>query len=214
MSEDISDIIQEEVIESTTPIVEPSSPALTPFPIIVEPVVPEINTAEVLIEITKITFQQIFENFLNQNKEIINKFNVKITPEMKKYFLFLCKQRPYVFNQLELSFKNIIVDDKIDIKDIPEIIVMVNIIYKVIKKDKLLISTIDRYELIKTFLHLLFMIYASKTNIHNTQLMNDVNKIIETSIELIKLKSFKAPTMFSAVWSLVTPFLMALRITN
>ena len=85
MSEDISDIIQEEeVIESTTPIVEPSSPALTPFPIIVEPVVPEINTAEVLIEITKITFQQIFENFLNQNKEIINKFNVKITPEMKK----------------------------------------------------------------------------------------------------------------------------------
>ena len=187
---------------------------LVPFPIIVEPVIPQINKQEVLFEITKITFHQIFENFLGQNKATLKTFNGSLTREMRKYFLFLCRQRPNLFTQLELSFKKIIIDDKIDMKDIPEIIVMVKIIYKVIKKDNYLIATIDRYEIIKTLLQLLFMIHASKNGIHNVDLMDNINKIIETSIELIKLRSFKKPNVFSYMWSLVTPLLMAVRITN
>ena len=213
MSEpDFDEALIEQVVEPE-PIIEPPS-LLVPFPIIVEPVIPQINKQEVLFEITKITFHQIFENFLGQNKATLKTFNGSLTREMRKYFLFLCRQRPNLFTQLELSFKKIIVDDKIDMKDIPEIIVMVKIIYKVIKKDNYLIATIDRYEIIKTLLQLLFMIHASKNGIHNVDLMDNINKIIETSIELIKLRSFKKPNVFSYMWSLVTPLLMAVRITN
>lgn len=213
MSEpDFDEALIDQVVEPD-PVIEPPS-LLTPFPIIVEPVIPQINKQEVLFEITKITFHQIFENFLGQNKATLKTFNGSLTREMRKYFLFLCRQRPNLFTQLELSFKKIIVDDKIDMKDIPEIIVMVKIIYKVIKKDNYLIATIDRYDIIKTLLQLLFMIHASKNGIHNAELMDNINKIIETSIELIKLRSFKKPNVFSYIWSLVTPFLMALIITN
>jgi hypothetical protein len=213
MSEsDFDEALIEQVVEPE-PIIEPPS-LLVPFPIIVEPVIPQINKQEVLNEITKITFHQIFENFLGQNKTTLKTFNGSLTREMRKYFLFLCRQRPNLFTQLELSFKKIIVDDKIDMKDIPEIIVMVKVIYKVIKKDNYLIATINRYDIIKTLLQLLFMIHASKNGIHNAELMDNINKIIETSIELIKLRSFKNPTVFSYIWSLVTPLLMAVRVTN
>ena len=42
------------------------------------------STNEVMVEITKITFNQIFENFLNQSEEQLNKFSIKLSSEMKR----------------------------------------------------------------------------------------------------------------------------------
>jgi hypothetical protein len=52
-------------------------------------------------------------------------------------------------------------------------------------------SNVDPYELIKTLLEMLFKIYLEKHGISNPELEVLVNQIIEVSINLIKLKSFK-----------------------
>ena len=105
------------------------------------------STNEVMVEITKITFNQIFENFLNQSEEQLNKFSIKLSSEMKTYFLLLCKEKPAFFNEVEVSLKNIIMDDKIDTKDIPEIMILVYKVYGIIKCDKN-VPNVDPYELI------------------------------------------------------------------
>jgi hypothetical protein len=97
-----------------------------------------------------VTFVQLFENFL---KEDLSKFNVKLTPEIQQYFLLICKQKPDLFGDFEKSLKQIILDNKIDTKDIPEILVLVNKIHTILKEDKSL-HIIDHYEVIKILLHL------------------------------------------------------------
>jgi hypothetical protein len=150
------------------------------------------STNEVMVEITKITFNQIFENFLNQSEEQLNKFSIKLSSEMKTYFLLLCKEKPAFFNEVEVSLKNIIMDDKIDTKDIPEIMILVSKVYGIIKGDKN-VPKVDPYELIKTLLHQLFIIYTETNKIHNSELVGSLIKIIEASIDLVKLKSIKVP---------------------
>jgi hypothetical protein len=154
--------------------------------------VTEVTTNEVISGITKITFNQIFENFLNQSEAELNNFRIKLTPEMKTYFLLLCKNKPDFFKEVEVSLKNIIMDDKIDTKDIPEIITLVSKVYGIIKGDKN-VPKVDPYELIKTLLKQLFIIYTETNKIHNAELVIALVSIIDASIDLVKLKSIKVP---------------------
>ena len=62
------------------------------------------------------------------------------------YFLLLCKEQPDFFKDIESSLKKIILDNKIDTKDIPEIILLVTKAYQIIKSDKG-VPQIDPYEL-------------------------------------------------------------------
>jgi len=142
--------------------------------------------------IVKITFNQVFENFLNQNEEELKKINITLTPEMKRYFLLLCKYKPDFFNDVESSLKKIIMDDKIDAKDIPEIIILVKKVYEIINGDKK-VPKVDPYELIKTLLQHLFIIYTETNKIQNSELVIALVSIIEASINLVKLKTIKVP---------------------
>ena len=104
----------------------------------------------------------------------------------------LCKDKPDFFNEVEVSLKNIIMDDKIDTKDIPEIIILVSKVYGIIKGDKN-VPKVDPYELIKTLLKQLFIIYTETNKLHNAELVIALVSIIDASIELVKLKSIKVP---------------------
>ncbi len=136
------------------------------------------------------TFLKLFEIFLTQDQTILTekltKLSIKLTPEVQKYFLLLCKEYPELFGLFEESLKKIILDDRIDSKDIPDILVLVSKIYKIVKENKGL-PIVDPYELIKTLIHLGFIIYIETNNIENKEAILDLLRIIDASINLIKL---------------------------
>lgn len=136
------------------------------------------------------TFLKLFEIFLTQDQsnlaEKFTKFDIKLTPEVQKYFLLLCKESPDLFGSFEETLKKIILDDRINSKDISDILVLVSKVYRIIKENKG-IPIVEPYELIKTLIKLGFVVYIETNKIENPQLLLDLLKIVESSIDLIKL---------------------------
>jgi hypothetical protein len=148
-------------------------------------------TNDLIIEITKITFSQIVESFLNENK--LHTLSIPVSPEIQKYLLLLCKEKSCFFSDVEISLNKIILDNKIDTKDIPEIILLVAKVYEIITTDTKVDSKVDPYELIKTILNMVFTLYIETNKVQNKQLATELLKIIDVSIDLIKLKSINLP---------------------
>lgn len=132
------------------------------------------------------TFVQLFELFLTQDQNNLLKFNIKLTPEVQQYFILLCKESPELFGTFEENLKKIISDDKINTKDIPDILLLVSKVYSIIKTNKG-IPTIDPYELIKSLLHVALAVYIDTNKIENSLLLLDLLNIVDSSIDLIKM---------------------------
>lgn len=136
------------------------------------------------------TFLKLFEIFLTQDESILaekfTKFDVKLTPEIQKYFLLLCKESPDLFGLFEETLKKIMLDDRINSKDISDILVLVSKVYRIIRENKG-VPIVDSYELIKILIQLVFIVYIETNKIENSQLLLDLLKIVESSIDLIKL---------------------------
>ena len=141
----------------------------------------------VVIEITKLTFSQLVESFLNENK--LHTLSIQVSPEIQKILLLLCKEQSCFFSDVEISLNKIILDNKIDTKDIPEIILLVAKVYEIITADTKVFSMVDPYEFIKTILNMVFALYIETNKVQNKQLATELLKIIDVSIDLIKLKS-------------------------
>ena len=145
----------------------------------------------VVIEITKLTFSQLVESILNENK--LHTLSMTVSPEIQNYLLLLCKEQSCFFSDVEISLNKIILDNKIDTKDIPEIILLVAKVYDIITADTTVstkvVSKVDPYELIKTILNIVFTLYIETNKVQNKQLATELLKIIDVSIDLIKLKS-------------------------
>jgi hypothetical protein len=186
---DPKDVVNEVIL---TKVEEEKTQDLDPKDVFKADVVKEVILTEVMIDITRITFSQMLENFLNQNKDKLESLSIKLTPEIQTYLLILLKDKSSFFNDIDSSLKKIILDDKIDLKDIPEIIVLVTKVYKIINTDKG-IPKVDPYELIKNILHIVFTLYIETNKVQNNELATDLLKIIDVSIDLIKLKAIKPP---------------------
>jgi hypothetical protein len=149
----------------------------------------------VVIEITKLTFSQLVESFLNENK--LHTLSIQVSPEIQNFLLLLCKEQSCFFSDVEISLNKIILDNKIDTKDIPEIILLVTKVYEIITTDTTVFSKVDTkfdpYELIKTILNMVFTLYIETNKVQNKQLATELLKIIDVSIDLIKLKSINLP---------------------
>ena len=149
-----------------------------------------------MVEIVNLTLQQMFERFLSQNKEELEKYNIKLNPELKNYFLILCKENAPFFTEIENSFKLIILDNTINTKDIPELLKIVIKIYDIVK-NKHVKSKADPYEIIETILHILFMLYIETNKKYDAESANEsvnqIVKIIKVAVELLKLSGIKIP---------------------
>ena len=154
----------------------------------------ETESKDVLVDIVNLTLQQMFENFLNQNKEELDKYSIKLNPDLQKYCLAFCKENPTFFTEIEESLKLIILDNTINTKDIPELLKIVMKIYEIIK-NKQSVSNVDPYEVIEIVLHVLFMLYIQTNKNYDMESANksieQIVKIIRLSIELLKMPQIK-----------------------
>lgn len=132
------------------------------------------------------TFVQLFEFFLAQEQEKLVKFNVKLSPEIQQYFLLLCKESPELFGSFEETFKRIISDNKINSKDIPDILVLVSKVHTIIKTNKG-VPTLAPYELIKSLLHVTVYVYFENNKIDDSLTKLDILNIIDSAIDLIQI---------------------------
>jgi hypothetical protein len=159
-----------------------------------EAVKPELHIQTELtdIDINK-TILQLLVDLLSQNDDKLNNMNIHVTPEMRGYLLVVCKEYPDFFATVESTLKNIISDNKIDTKDIPEILILISKLYVIIRQHKHEINKLEPNTVVKTLLHILFVLYIQNHNIENDTLATAVVKIIEVSLDLIQLKLVEPP---------------------
>lgn len=136
------------------------------------------------------SFLQLFESFLTQDVSKLSKINITLTPEIQQYFLLLCKECPDLFGIFEETLKQIILDNKIDTKDIPDILLLVSKVHNIIHNHKDC-PAMDYYDVIQSLIHVALVVYLEKINVKNSQLLLDVLKIVKYSIDLIKIKPLK-----------------------
>ena len=139
--------------------------------------------------------QQMFELFLNQNKEELEKYKIVLYPEIQNYLLEFCKENPSFFTDVENSLKQIIVDNEINAKDIPDILCLIIKIYGIIKH-KEYPPKVDPYEIIELLVQILLVIHLKQTNkMVNVEEINasveQIVSIIRVAVELLKLPLIK-----------------------
>jgi len=137
----------------------------------------------------KMNLLQLFQDLLVNNRSKLENFSVKLPENMQKYILLLIVNNESLFNNIEESLKKIIADNKIDSKDIPELLVLVGKIYEIIYKSKDFKCKADYFEIIKKLLLSAFVLYIEHNVENGKEIITSMEKIIEASIDLIKLKS-------------------------
>ena len=142
-------------------------------------------------ELSNVTLYQLVNNLLRQNQHKLDNFTVKITPELKSIILTLCQSQPNLFFEAEDSLGKIIEDGKINSKDVPELINLINLIHKTINKDKKICALIDKKEFIKSFVHILLILFIKKKGIVNESLSLCAVDIIESAMNLLNTNVVK-----------------------
>jgi hypothetical protein len=158
----------------------------------------EVATNEVAdanVNVQTLILQQMFELFLNQNKDELDKYKIVLYPEIQNYLLEFCKENPSFFTDVENSLKQIIVDNEINAKDIPDILCLIIKIYGIIKH-KEYPPNVDPYEIIELLVQILLVIHLKQTNkMVNVEEINasveQIVSIIRVAVELLKLPLIK-----------------------
>lgn len=145
--------------------------------------------------VTTMILVQMFELFLNENKEELDKYKIVLYPEIQKYLLEFCQENQDFFIDAQNSLKQIIIDNEISAKDIPEILCLIIKIYGFIKH-KTCPSNVDPYEIIELIIQILLVVYLKQTNkLENVEDINasvgQIISIIRVAVELLKLPIIK-----------------------
>lgn len=142
-------------------------------------------------EVIKLSLIQLIENTLKNNDEL-NKININLTSEIILFIQELLKTEPQLFEGIELSLQQIISDNKINSNDIPNLLVLITQVYDLVNKHKNNIKNVDYYDLVKNILHIVFKVYIEKhCNDDELLLVQCSLRIVDSSIELIKLRGFQ-----------------------
>ena len=88
------------------------------------------DTSNVIVGLEIISFVDLLNKILKT--EIKNNTSINLTSENSKIILKLLEMSPEYFNELEISFIQIVKDNKIDTTDIPNIIILIQKLYELI----------------------------------------------------------------------------------
>jgi len=148
------------------------------------------DASNIIIEILEKTFIVLVKDSL-ANEEIIKKLSIKLTPELISIISKLISLTPNTFDDIEKACNDIIKDGKIDSKDIPQFIIIVQRIYQIIYtlKDTKLDSK-KRLEItastLKYLIHILVLERKIKINDEQQQeFLKDSDALIDACIGLL-----------------------------
>jgi hypothetical protein len=153
-----------------------------------------IDSSNVILEISEKTLLILLNESLS-SEEIKNKLSIKLTSQDISFISKIISLTPDALNDVEKAFNDIIKDGKIDSKDIPQFIVIIQRIYQIIYNFKLdskkcmeMTSTILKY-----IVHLLVL--ERKIKVNNEQqpeFLKESDALIDACIGLLSFpKSIK-----------------------
>jgi hypothetical protein len=133
---------------------------------------------------------QLLDNIISNKQVKQDKYHEEIvlSTNLQKYVLLIIKENPKIFIDMEVSIENIIKDGKIDIKDIPDLLVVISKLYEILHNFKDNFKNEDLYEFVKTLLNIVFMVYMDEHNIENKTLFQNMQTLVSAAVDLIKLQ--------------------------
>lgn len=159
-----------------------------------EPIIfetPVVDSSNVLI---KTSSEQALIDILKiaiANKDIQTKISIKLTPDIIKLINNIISLYPKSLTDIENYIKEVIKDGKIDTKDVPKLIVVIKVLYRLIYSLKnIKLDGKKRAEVtsgsLKFIIHLLVL--ERKIEIPNeiqTEFLKDVDILIDNCVELL-----------------------------
>lgn len=126
------------------------------------------------------------------NSNLIDLFSMDVNEKIINIMIELSIKKIKYYENIENTLLEIIHNDNIDIYKIPELLILINKTYLILKELKIKMNKNERItysgDIIKIFLILL--INKSKI-ISNNDLIDNYNAVIDTAIELMKLPLYK-----------------------
>lgn len=126
------------------------------------------------------------------NTNLIDLFSMDVNEKIINIMIELSIKKIKYYENIENTLLEIIHNDNIDIYKIPELLILINKTYLILKELKIKINKNERItysgDIIKLFLILL--INKGKI-ISNNDLIDNYNSVIDTAIELMKLPLYK-----------------------
>jgi hypothetical protein len=153
-----------------------------------------IDSSNVILEISEKTLLILVNESLS-SEEIKNKLSIKLTSQDISFISKIISLTPDALNDIEKALNDIIKDGKIDSKDIPQFIVIIQRIYQIIYNFKLdskkcmeMTSTILKY-----IVHLLVLERKIKVNNEKqAEFLKESDALIDACVGLLSFpKSIK-----------------------
>jgi hypothetical protein len=161
-------------------------------------VVNNIDTSNVILEIAEKTFLTLVNEYL-VNQELINKLTIKLSLEDISIISKIISATPDTLNDVEKACNDIIKDGKIDSKDIPQFIVIIQRIYQFIYSSKdIKFDSKKRIEvtssILKFLIHLLILERKIKINDEQQEeFLKDSDALIDSCVSLLSFSKTIKP---------------------
>jgi hypothetical protein len=175
---------------------EGEAPLTPPMPVLKK------EKSVAIMTITQITFKQIFENLLYKDIKEVDGHSVNIKKDIKEYFIYMCKERVEFFTSFEYVLKTIIVNNNVELKDIPLLLNLIITTYNNLKTDSEQIKNSDPKEIMKLLFEILIMLFIDTNDISNDKLQGELMNVIENAIILVSIKPIKSTPLQKVQWML------------
>jgi hypothetical protein len=169
---------------------EPESPAVVATE---EPESPAVVAADTdqLLSITEQYVQKTLAKVVGAallDNEIFEQYKLQVSPETKSVLTKLVKDVEF-FEEMEQCMLDIIQDGKVDAKDVPQIMLLVTILYGKVKKFRLSkVTTKTCGDVAKTLVNLAIHENIVRFDGDNLILLTCIYDIIDSSIRLMQIK--------------------------
>ena len=150
---------------------------------------PEHITPATIVESIDVkTLTSILQNVLTKT-EGLDKYSIQLTPEIKHIFNLLVADSKY-FDDVEKSLKLIVQDDKIDAKDVPQIMILLTNLYSKLRGLRIEFNEKICGDMLKFVFDVAMKDGLIKMNKADVELLTCVYSIIDMSIQLIQTDKF------------------------
>jgi hypothetical protein len=126
------------------------------------------------------------------NSNLIDLFSMDVNEKIINIMIELSIKKIKYYENIENTLLEIIHNDNIDIYKIPELLILINKTYLILKKIRINLNKKDKINYSGIIIKLFLILLINKGKIiSNNDFINNYNNIIDTAIDLMKLPLYK-----------------------
>lgn len=126
------------------------------------------------------------------NSNLIDLFSMDVNEKIINILIELSIKKIKYYENIENTLLEIIHNDNIDIYKIPELLILINKTYLILKELKIKINKNERITYSGDIIKLFLILLINKDKIiSNNDLIDNYNSVIDTAIELMKLPLYE-----------------------